>query len=242
MNVAVHRVAGGSALLGSIPHCFAASWLRGLVLAAAVISGPAQAANYTSEWDSTAYGTPFANLGWRGTADFLVPDTCVQSGTADISNVTACGGGATVTSAEVALYDIGSPSSTLTTLTFDENSFVIDTLRYVGGALMELTTDFSNVVDPTTDLSAYGVSSSLGFVLHFTLDGPRLAWIDCPSTDPDALCESGLNDSLSFPVQFNIERTNANVPEPTSLWLCSLALLALASTGRPSRRLRHRLM
>src|SRR5262245_31585856 len=113
------------------------SWFGRLALvvgALLVVAAPARAAIYTSVWDPT-YGAPFTNLGWRGTANFSVPDSCKPSGSADVNNALECGGLAAVTAAQVELYDItDAQQATLTTLVFDPLSLTISTLRYLEGA------------------------------------------------------------------------------------------------------------
>jgi len=205
-------------------------WIRRLTLMLAVFSGSANAALYTGVWDPT-YGNPFNNLGWRGTAEYFVPDTCVPGGTIDISNSIDCSNAAIVTQAQVEFYDItagGQP--TISTLVFNPASLIIGTLRYVSGDLTQLTTSSSNYVAPVEDLSAFGVSSNTEFSLFFTLDGPRLAWQECYGYEyrysthhypPE--CSSGVNNAAEFPATFEITR----VPEPGTLALACLALLAL---------------
>ena len=201
--------------------------LRGLFLALACVAGTAQAAVYTSVWDP-AFGAPFANLGWRGNAAFAVPNACTPSGTADIINATACAGAAVVTHAEVELYDVNeSGQPTLVTLDLDEATLVIGTLRYVGGALTQLTTSWSDAVLPGVDLTAFGVSASTRFFLEFTLGGPRLGATNCSRTA--ANCETIFNDGVNFPPRFEITQV---VSEPASIWLAGLAVLGLAQASR----------
>ncbi len=215
----------------------ALNWTRGLTqvsalatLVCAFTAGSAQAAVYTGVWDP-AYGAPFTNLGWRGSAHYAVPNACEPAGTADINNLASCGGAAVVTSAEVEFYDVtagGQP--TLATLVFDPLSMFVGTLRYLDGELAQLTTSASNAVNPTANLSAFGVASTAGFFLQFSLDGPHLGWIDCgPESDG---CNRGSNDSVNFAPRFSISRDTTAVPEPGSLWLSGLALVALCRLRR----------
>ncbi len=210
------------------------AWSRRLLVLLAVCAGSAQAATYSGVWDPT-FGTPFANLGWRGTAEFFVPNTCVPSGPGivDVDDSLDCGGGAQVTSAQVTFYDITDlTQATISTLVFNPSSFGIGTLRFDNGVLSQLTTTDSNLVNPVDDLSAYGVTWSTEFALTFTLSGPRLFWQDCGSsefsthsTESYYDCSSGWND----PEQpFQHPFTITLVPEPGTLALACLALIFVA--------------
>ena len=204
------------------------AWLRPLLLLAAVGASSAQAATYHGVWDPT-FGTPFTNLGWRGTADYFIPDTCTPTGTIDIDNSTNCGGAAAVTSAQVEFYDAtDSGQTTISTLVFNPSSLGVGTLRFVAGELTQLTTTLSNLVNPVEDLSAFGVTSSTSFALDFNLGGVFLFWQDCGSeyyfASHETYCRSGYNDNQNFPPHFTITR----VPEPGTLALACLALLFVA--------------
>jgi len=210
-------------------------WLRRLAVLSVFVGGSANAAIYTGVWDPP-YGSPFTNLGWRGTTDYFVPDTCLPVGTAVIDNFADCGGAATVTAAQVQFYDasVGPSAPTLATLLFNPASIVIIDLSFVSGALDNLSTSGSDFELPSADLSAFGVGYATEFSLFFTLgDGPRLEWRDCSyygersythyPSEPE--CSFGLNDNVTFPVtDFTITR----VPEPGTLALATLALLGFA--------------
>jgi hypothetical protein len=84
-----------------------------MTAAAGAMLGSAHAAVYTGNWDP-AYGVPFPNLGWRGEANFAVPDGC---GTPAVLSVFDCPGMA-VLDAKVVFYDtsVSGPAPALASL------------------------------------------------------------------------------------------------------------------------------
>lgn len=213
-----------------------------LLGALAALSTPpaAHAALYVGTWDPP-YGAPFTNLGWRGSVSFDVPASppCAVDGA-------ACVAGSALLSAQVDFYDVGS-NATLGSISWDPATLggtAIQALRFDDdGNIEQLATDLFPYLVPGVDLSAYGVSFTVGFALQFVIDeeategqlfsGPRLFWLDnCEFGD----CDGGANDSVQFPPSdFRIRRLDQPVPEPGALLLVGTALSALAVTKRRRR-------
>lgn len=193
-------------------------------LGALVLSSTATAATYVGNWDPP-FGAPFAaDLGWRGTAAFFVPDSCVPAGSSVVSNFPTCGGAAAVTSATVQFYDTDVPGTTIATLAISSASMMVQTLYYVAGQLDQLDTSFSNSSAPSADLGSYGVTSTTRFALQFDQSGPRLHW--------ETSTAAGSNDAANFPPQFTI---TPGVPEPSTyaLLLAGLGVLTVVRRRRP---------
>jgi hypothetical protein len=246
-------------------------WLRRMALAAVAVGtwSSAQAAVYHGVWDPP-YGSPFGTLttglGWRGAADFYVPESCeVSSGLVDnYGNLPFipgnCGGLGIVTSASVELYQVNSSDQhTLATLTFDPTSFYVGILRFAEGELTGLLTDFSNRLTPSSDgaaspadlaiLDAFGPLNpwTTQFSLIFGINpfngewGPQLWYRNCSSSElytlASAYYPSCTEGHNSFAQGFQPVFTITRVPEPATLGLVGIALMgAVTLSGRRRRR------
>ena len=125
--------------------------------AAAAMSGGANAAVYTGNWDP-AYGATFESLGWKGTASFFIPDACLAS-SGWVANTDACaGGGMQVLSANVTFYNVADPLATpVETLTFDPNVLVYK--MHVGSNKLDgVSTDFLGPVQAFSSIAGGGVN------------------------------------------------------------------------------------
>ena len=137
---------------------------------------------------------------------------------------------AAVQAATVQFYDTTDPDkTTLVTFGFDPVSLTIGTLRYVDGALTELTT-CSNFVVPDADLANYGVGANDFFSLQFTLGpDPGLGFLQ---RRHPAATSGASNDAANFA---HLRHHRRPVPRARTPPLAGLALLMMAAFGLRSR-------
>lgn len=209
---------------------------RTLALATLGLAAQASHATYVvGNWDPT-YGAPFTNLGWRGTVKVDVPAACLaQPGPAGYAVAGLCAP-VTVLDAKVFFYDTTDfLQTTIETIDFTPSLNVTSIgLQSPGVPLGLQATTLPVLADESTLAQFAATYASFSLELDFTLGGgptARLFW----SVNP-TLCGaipancSGVN-SADFPP----EVTYSVVPEPASLALAGLALLALLA-GRVARR------
>jgi hypothetical protein len=90
------------------------------------LSGQAHAAAYVGRWDP-AFGSPFTDLGWKGSVLLEIPDPCLlPNGSFTVTNFSPCAsGGLKMISAEVEFYDLADPGTILDALSFTMPSLVL---------------------------------------------------------------------------------------------------------------------
>lgn len=201
------------------------------LLAVATLGLAAQAAQATyvvGTWDPT-YGSPFTDLGWRGTVTVDIPAACLaQPGPAAYPVAGLCAP-VTVLDAKVFFYDINDPfQTTIETLDFTPSLAVTSIGLQSPGVPLGLQATSASVAADESTLAQFASSfASFSLELDFTLlGGPTatLYWSVDPQLcidDPGLGSCSGANDA-DFPPQV----TYAVVPEPASFALAGLALLA----------------
>lgn len=175
---------------------------------AALGTGAAQAAAYTGTWDP-AYGSAFPKLGWKGTADFYIPDACLlQSGWIDS---TTCSGMA-ITSGHVDLYgfDVLNPSDN--SHVFASYDFLSAALPKVtqmqvtdgdlsgirGGFLMPWNPSLKYVSDPYKKSLSFDYGKDTYFWLAFD-GGPEMFHVTCDNNKKLGNLKNGGSGVLPFP-------------------------------------------
>ena len=224
-----------------------------IVLAAALgASGQAQAAVYGGSWDP-AYGAPFADLGWKGTATFFIPDACLL-GSGLIQNTDVCSNGSMkVLGATVDFYNYTNDptgSTVLETLIFDPlaPNVSVSRMQVTNGQLVGVD---SSIFAPLLATNLIAGSGKYSFSLQFTSDhGAKLFYSEKTgderrdTQDDDSDCnfsnfggpnteECGVNDFKNSPATMKYSLV---VPEPGTY---ALVLAGLGAMGLVARRRRR---
>lgn len=209
-----------------------------LVGAAATLgfTGPAQAALYTGNWDP-AYGAPFPGLGWKASALFDVPGTCLALGTGNDILISGACAGFDILSARVDFYNTSAPGAILESFNLNPN-VVVDSIDLAGGQLTGIDTGFFASFVPTLALAGSG-AYSFSLVL-FDSDLAQLVYANPVGTSPT--CANPLT-----PVRGAVCGVSANaaegvfapvgaIPEPETYALMLAGLGAIGFAARRRRR------
>lgn len=210
------------------------------VAAALGAAGPAQAAIVNGSWDP-AFGSPFAGLGWNGTANWFIPDTCVP-GSGLINNSDACSlGGMFMANATVNFYALSDVTmATKATLTFAPNQYIVQSAVVAGYNLSGVTSTYTTAGVLTGNTSFISLDlDKFAWGLTFVGGQARLAYAEiedgkqeCPFGQKDD-DDCGFNDGDQYPA--TIVFTTA-VPEPQTY---ALMLAGLGVVGFMARRRRR---
>lgn len=213
------------------------------VLMAALGAPATHAGVWVGAWDPT-YGSPFTNLGWRGSATFDIPATppCATNGP-------ACTSGSSVLSGVVTFYDVNAPSADIGQITWNAaelSGVSLTSLFFADNTPGSAPTHFETTLfpgklptlSPGVDGGDYGNFDDAFFYLAFVID---YCYADCDNDVPALYsgpvlywgndncgwdCIVGMNDLI------NEDRPVlrvTQVPEPASLALLAAGFLAMGA-------------
>ncbi len=191
--------------------------------------GSAQAAVYNGSWDP-AYGGIFPELGWKASATFNVPTSCLTQPNGTYDDAGNCAG-FSVLSASVAFYNIADTSTILQSFvlgtTVDISGLVID-----GGQLVGINTGYFSPVVPSGDWALIAGNGTYAFSLY--LYGGTLAQLvyTNPTTDTP-VCRQASPYVCDYSANAARGTITPAVPEPETY---ALMLAGLGALGWVARR------
>jgi hypothetical protein len=208
--------------------------LSALLLSAAALlgtAGSARAAVYTGTWDP-AYGGIFPELGWKASALFDVPDSCLAIGNGTNIPISGPCSGFDVLSAQVSFWNVADPSTIVDSFALDPN-VIVNGINLTAGKLSGIDTGFFDFFVPPLDIAGGG---NYGFsLLLFGGNKAQLIYANPPQTSPGcafltvpgASCGRSANDAIGV---------FAPIPEPETYALMLAGLGALGFVARRRRR------
>lgn len=193
--------------------------------------GSAQAAVYTGSWDP-AYGGPFGSLGWKASASFDVPGSCLSQGNGSYEATGLCGG-FSVLSAQLFFYDIAAPATILESFDLNTNVFA-NGLDIAGNQLVGINTGFFGAVVPTGDSKpiAGGGAYSFSLILYNSTFA-QLVYTKPTTASPLCTPFLGSSSECGYSANAAVGTITPAVPEPQTY---ALMLAGLGAIGWFARR------
>lgn len=199
------------------------------VLGAFAGVGSAQAAVYSGSWDP-AYGSFFPNLGWKASATFDIPTSCLSQPNGTYNDVGNCAG-FSVLSANVSFYNTAAPGTILESFnlgtTVDINGLVI-----AGGQLVGINTGYFGALVPSGASAPIAGGGTYAFSLILYNDTlAQLVYTNPTTASP--LCQQPTPGVCGFSANAAVGTITPAIPEPET-W--ALMLAGLGALGWVARR------
>lgn len=207
------------------------------VAAALLAAAPAQATVYRGHYDPS-YGAPFPDLGWKATATFDVPNTCLSQPDGPYAISGNCAA-FTVLSAEVDFYNSTIDPNPQTSPVLE--SFMLNTSVFVngvtiaGGKLAGVDTGFFNYFVPVGGSLSIAGNGAYSFSLILFDDSAQLVYAKPVSTSPICASIHIKHTKCGFSAEAPVG-VFAPVPEPETF---ALMLAGLGALGFVARRRRQ---
>ena len=213
------------------------SVLSVLLLGAAIALGAvgsARAVLYDGNYDPQ-YGGIFPELGWRASALFDVPESCLAIGTSNNIPISGPCAGFDVLSAEVSFYNIANPDTILETYALDPD-VIVNGINLAGGHLAGIDTGFFDFFVSQLPIAGSG-QYSFSLIL-FGGNQAQLIFANPPQTSPGCafLPVPGASCGISATAATGVFARVSEVSEPETLALMLAGLGAIGLVARRRRR------
>ncbi len=200
------------------------------VLGAFAGVGSAQAAVYNGSWDP-AYGGIFPDLGWKASAVFDVPASCLGQLDGSYEATGLCAG-FSVLSAQLSFYNIAAPGTILESFNLNTTNLFVNGLDIAGGQLVGIDTGYFGAVVPTGASASIAGSGAYAFSL-ILYDSTFAQLLYTTSTTTAPLCRQPADGVCGYSANDAVGTITPAVPEPET-W--ALMLAGLGALGWVARR------
>lgn len=198
-------------------------------------AGAAQAALYSGSWDPS-YGSAFPSLGWRASAVFDVPNSCLALGNGNNIAISGSCAGFSVLSAEVDFYNIANPLAVLGSYNLAPG-VLVNGINLAGGQLTGIDTGFFNYFVPASTMAIAGSGNYSFSLILFGGNMAQLAYANPIATSPGCASLVVPGASCGFSANAAIGTFTAlPVPEPETYALMLAGLGAIGFAARRRRR------